>query len=143
MDIRKIITQLKKKYCTDDIFELAQSMGIIVIFEELGTINGYYNKKFRTKMIHINCNLDKHMQAFTCAHELGHSILHPDVNTPFLRANTMLSINKYEIEANAFAIEFLIPDEVLVEYTDYGYTLEQIARITGYHEKLIELRLKG
>lgn len=142
MDVRKIIKTLKKKYHTDDIFELAYSMGIIVIFEELGTINGYYNKKFRTKMIHINCNLDRRMQAFTCAHELGHSILHPDVNTPFLRANTMLSINKYEIEANTFAIEFLISDELLAEYKSYRYTLGQIARITGYHEKLIELRLK-
>lgn len=117
-------------------------MGIIVILEELGTINGYYNKKFRTKMIHINCNLSRHMQEFTCAHELGHCILHPDVNTPFLRANTMLSINKYEIEANTFAIQFLIPDDMIAEYSGYGYTIEQISRITGYHQELIQLRLK-
>lgn len=143
MDIKKTIDKLKKKYHTNDIFELTQSMGVIVIFEELGTIKGYYNKKFRTKMIHINCSLDKHMQAFTCAHELGHSILHPDVNTPFLLANTMLSVNKYETEANVFAIEFLIPDEILAEYVSYGYTVGQISTVTGYHEKLIELRLKS
>lgn len=142
MEIRKIIKRLKAKYRTDNIFELAQAMGIIVLYEELGSINGYYNQKFRTKMIHINYNLDHHMQAFTCAHELAHSILHPNVNTPFLRSNTGLSINKYEIEANTFAVEFLISDDALVEYIEYGYTTEQIARVTGYHKKLIELRTK-
>lgn len=36
--------------------------------------------------------------------------------------------------------ELLLPDEVLNEYGNREFTTEQIARITGYHKKLIELK---
>ena len=35
------------------------------------------------------------------------------------------------------------PDEVLNDYIESGYTIEQLARITGYYQKLFELRLKA
>ena len=50
---------------------------------------------------------------------------------------------KTEIEANKFAVEFLIPDELLTEYFRYQeYSIEQMARFLGYQKELIELRLK-
>lgn len=140
MDIRKKVNFLKKKYDTDDPFVIADHLGITVIFENLGTLNGYYNKQLRMKQIHINENLPHHMQKFTCAHELGHSQLHPDSNTNFLKNCTGLSIDRMETQANKFAVELLIPDALLKEYS--GYTTGQLARLLGYHEKLIELRLK-
>ena len=79
------------------------------------------------------------MQTFTCAHELGHSILHPNANTPFLRSNTFLLVDKMEIESNKFALELLISDDALEEYRDM--TTDQLARVFGYNKKLIELRL--
>ena len=140
MDVRQRVNRIKKKYGTSDPYEIASGMGILVLFENLGNMNGYYNKPYRIKQIHINYNLSDHLQKFTCAHELGHCIQHPNVNTMFLRNNTLLSVNKYEIEANRFAIELLLPDEMLLEYRNMDFTVEQIARITGYHKKLIELK---
>lgn len=140
MDIRKKLTYLVKKYDTNNPFELADCLGIKIIFEQLGSINGYYNKQLRMKQIHINCDIPKHMQKFTCAHELGHAILHPDANTPFLRNYTGFLISKLEIEANKFAVDLLISDSDLVEYQNY--TTGQIARMLGYNEELIKLRLK-
>lgn len=140
MSIKKKIAYIKKKYRTGNPFEIASCLGIKVIFEELGSINGYYNKQLRMKQIHINCNLPTHMQLFTCAHELGHALLHPNASTPFLRNSTLLSVDKLEIEANKFAMELLIDDALLEEHKDL--TISQFARLFGYHEKLIELRLK-
>lgn len=108
--------------------------------EDLGSINGYYNKQFRIKQIHINCNLPEHLQKLTCAHELGHALLHPNSSTPFLRSCTFLSIDRMEIEANKFAVELLLPDDILIEYQQY--TTGEVARIIGYSNELIELRLK-
>ena len=140
MDIRKKVKTLKRKYGTNNPFDIAEHLGIKVIFEPLGSIKGYYNKQLRTKRIHINCDLFDHDQLFTCAHELGHAIMHPDANTPFLRNRTGILVSKMEIEADKFATELLIDDEIFLEFQEY--TSGQIAMMLGYSEDLIKLRLK-
>lgn len=52
----------------------------------------------------------------------------------------MLLDSKIEAEANLFAAELLIPDEIITE--NRYYTAGQLARILGYNQKLVELRLK-
>lgn len=141
MDIKSIISNLINKYGTSCPFELADALHIAVFYEELGTINGYYNKPLRMKQIHINHNLDEHMQRFTCAHELGHAILHPNASTPFLRSKTLFSVDKLEIEANTFATTLLIPDSAITE--NCNLTAEQLSYLLGYEQSLIELRLKS
>lgn len=132
--------QLINKYKTNNPQEIAQELGIIVLFEELGDINGYYNTAFRQKLIHININLSEYKQQFTIAHELGHALLHPKANTPFLREKTLFSINKLEIEANKFAVDLLITDEAIAEVKHL--TLDQMANYFGINKNLMKLRLK-
>jgi Zn-dependent peptidase ImmA (M78 family) len=134
-----IISKLIKKHETRNPLKIANNLGIMVLYENLGSINGYYNTAFRQKFIHINENLPEHKQMFTAAHELGHALLHPKSNTPFLKENTFLSVDKLEVEANKFAVNLLISDEELAEYKDY--TICQLSMIFGCHEKLIRLRL--
>ena len=138
--ISDTVLHLIKKYDTSNPFELADILNISVFYENLGTINGYYNKPLRMKQIHINSSLNDHEAKFTCAHELGHAILHPNASTPFLRSNTLISVEKMETEANTFAMNLLIPDETILENSDY--TTEQLSRLLGYNKRLIELRLK-
>lgn len=140
LNISEIVSCLIKKHKTRNPFELASALSIKILFEELGSIKGYYNKPLRMKQIHINCNLDQQMQLFTCAHELGHAILHPNASTPFLRSSTLLSVDKLEIEANKFATTLLIPNEVMLE--NQNLTVEQLSRLLGYEQALIDLRLK-
>lgn len=96
LNIKEIILHLTQKYNTSDPFELADALKIAVYYEDLGTINGYYNNPLRMKQIHINLSLNRHYAKFTCAHELGHAIIHPDASTPFLRSNTFLSVDRLE-----------------------------------------------
>ena len=143
MDIREEVAYLKRYYKTDDNFDVIRAKNILLLYEELGLIKGYYNRVLRQKQIHINCNLEGNQRIFTATHELGHAIMHPKANTPFLLANTYQSVDKLEIEANKFAVEFLITDETLYEYLKYQeYTLDQLSRLLGYQKELIELRLK-
>lgn len=141
MNIKNIVSNLIKKYHTSNPFELAEALKIAVFYENLGTINGYYTSLLRMKQIHINNSLSDLDSNFTCAHELGHALLHPNASTPFLQSKTLLSVDKMEIEANTFAVHLLIPDEIIIENS--GYTTEQFARFLGYNQRLIELRLKG
>lgn len=138
--IKSIVRRLSRKHNTRDPFILADALGILTVTEPLGALNGYYTKKYRIKIIHINSSLSESEQRFACAHELGHALLHPDANTPFLTKYTYLSVDKYEIEANKFALELLVPDELLSEYQDC--TIDQVSRAIGYQRNLIELRMK-
>lgn len=129
MDIKKLVTQIIKKYKTNNPFGLAEALGIEVLYENLGSINGYYTKILRCKFIHVNYNLDETRQRYTIAHELGHALLHPNANTPFLREKTLFSVDKLERQANAFAVELLMPDSLIQQYE--GYTIHNIADIVG------------
>lgn len=140
MNVHNIVERTTKKYKTRSPYELADLMGISIHRCELGTIRGYYSKKFRIKQIVLNCNLTENDERFVLAHELGHAIMHENLNTPFLMENTLFSKNKYENEANLFAIELLISDEFLEEHKQF--TTDQISRMLGYHESLIRLRLQ-
>lgn len=143
MDIHNEVAYLKRYYKTENPFDIIRAKKILLLSEELGLIRGYYNLVLRQKQIHLNCNLEGTQRIFTATHELGHAIMHPKANTPFLLANTYQSVDRLEIEANKFAVEFLITDETLYEYFKYQeYTIDQVARVLGYKKELIELRLK-
>lgn len=143
LDIRGEVAYLKRYYKTENPFDIIQAKNILLLSEELGLVRGYYNLVLRQKQIHINCNLEGVQRRFTVTHELGHAVIHPKSNTPFLLANTYQSVDKMEIEANKFAVEFLISDDTLYGYLKYQEcTIEQTARILGYQKELIELRLK-
>lgn len=139
-DIKEKAIELSKKARSSNPFDIASYLNIKVFYERLGDINGYYNNNRRIKQIHINEDLPSSLQIFTCAHELGHAVLHPNSNTPFLRRNTLFSIDRLEREANKFALELLIPDQAISEHQDL--TIDQFASMYGYDRKLIELRLE-
>lgn len=136
--IKNEVERLIKKYKTNDPFEIAAAKHIRIFTEPLGSINGYYNKFVREKMIHINCDLKDYRKVFTCAHELGHAVFHPDANTPFLRDNTLLSINRLEIEANTFSVFMTIPEDLLFAYE--GFTIEQISKAEDIPVQALKLR---
>ena len=93
------------------------------------------------EFIHINCDLDEYQQKFTCAHELGHALLHPDLSTPFLRESTLFSVDKLEVEANRFAACLCYPPNLLAEEYE-GCTTTQIAETLNLPLPLIEYTLK-
>ncbi|WP_270471659.1 ImmA/IrrE family metallo-endopeptidase [Hungatella hathewayi] len=145
MDEREYVQKVIRKYKTRSPYELTSSMGVILHREELGGILGYYYKVFRIKHIVLNSDLEymSPEEKYVLSHELGHSVVHPDANTPFLRANTYLSVDRMEIEANKFAMQLLISDDDIREYAiEQQYTIDMLARMWGYEKKLIELRLK-
>ncbi|EHR4738444.1 ImmA/IrrE family metallo-endopeptidase [Enterococcus faecalis] len=102
------IKKLVQTYETRNPYKLANRLGIIIFEEELGEIMGYYNRFKKIKMIHVNSSLSEQDKIITCAHELGHSLLHPNENTPMLSQQTIVSELKIEKEANYFATKLII-----------------------------------
>ncbi len=140
VDIKETVERLIKKYGTSDPFKLADLLGVVVIFEPLGSIYGYYSRSHRTKVIHINENLPCEKQYYTCAHELGHVIQHPEANSAFLKKHTLFSNEKIEIEANTFAIELLLPDELFVEGSELTFSFGETIQEKGIPTELLVLK---
>lgn len=141
MTIKETAEHLCKKYHTRNPFELCQALGIIVLFEPLGTVRGYYSRSHRFKVIHVNEDLEEERQFFTCAHELGHAVLHPNANTPFLREHTLFSVDKLEIQANRFAACLNYPADYLKQEFE-GRSICQISEALRLPMDLIEYSLK-
>lgn len=141
MTSKKTANTLAARYGTRDPFRLCEALNIIVLFEPLGTVRGYYSKSHRFKVIHINQDLPEQKQRFTCAHELGHALMHPNACTPFLREHTLFSVDKLEVEANRFAACLCYPPDWLAEEYE-GCTTTQIAEILNLPLPLIEYTLK-
>lgn len=137
MSIKQKVDFLCKEFETRDPFEIAKQLDIQIIIEPLGSIRGYYSSSYRIKFIHINQDLSPDTQRQVCAHELGHAILHPKCSTPFLRANTLFSIDKLEKEANCFMALLLHPAEEILEYAADGNTIYQIADILQLTPELV------
>jgi Zn-dependent peptidase ImmA (M78 family) len=141
MRIKKIVSTLIKKHGTNDPYEIASQKNILVLPEPLGETLGYFNTYKRIKIIHINAGLDETIQKFVCSHELGHGILHPKENTPFLKKNTFFSTDKIEREANTFAVELLMPDEVIYEqYGDTTLTIKEVAATYGVPHEVADFK---
>ncbi|KUH44909.1 hypothetical protein M2E15_4508 [Bacillus mycoides] len=131
MEIKEYALKIAEKHETTNPFEIARRKNIIVLFEDLGNTLGFYNTYKRFKFIHINNQIDEITQRFVCAHELGHAVLHPKANTPFLRNQTFFSVDRLEIEANTFAVELLLTDEMVSAYEDTRLSIQEVAEIHG------------
>jgi Zn-dependent peptidase ImmA (M78 family) len=139
MRVKELVRKLVQACGTSDPFQIAEMKHITVLYEHLGKSTwGYYSCVNRIPIIHLQQGMARSETSFTCAHELGHHILHPQINTPFLRANTLLSIDRIEREANEFAVELLIPDKLLFD----GASLFEAAQECGVPEEVVHLKRK-
>ena len=137
--IRSKIKKLTKKYKTSDPEELTTCLDILLIKRNLGKLAGSYRLINRKKVIFINSNLSECHYKIVLAHELGHAILHPNINCYFIKNKTFLLGSKIEREANLFACELLINDQFLGQYIDKS--LDEIAKAEYLPLELLELKL--
>ena len=141
MRIKRRVEQIVRKYRTRDPFEMIKGMNVILVYYPLEGVHGFYQYFQRNNIIYLDERLSENEQRFVLAHELGHMFLHKKANAIFMDTRTQFNTDKFELEANTFAIDLLLPDSLLEEYKEF--TVEQISRMTGYHKRLIELRVSG
>ena len=140
MNIPVKANSLVRKYGTRNPFEIIKSLNVIIVFYPLEGVNGFYQYFQRNNIIYIDERLSDTEKMFVCAHELGHMMLHKKSNAIFMDSRTQLNTSKYELEADRFAMNLLVPNEVFEEHLDF--TVSQFSRLLGYNKKLIELRMK-
>lgn len=143
--IRETAKKLIKKSGTENPFEIADFLGIKVRYKSLGKgIKAYYFCQSRIKNIVINKDINPAFCRVLAAHELGHERLHAALIGSGMITETKLldTITPLEIEANTFAAELLIPDEVLIECFTNGETFFDTARDLAVPPELLEFKLR-
>ena len=104
--VEKKVTQLIAKHGTTNPFRLCEMLGVKVFICNIPG-KGVYHVHKSIPMIYISEHLSDSLMHFTCAHELGHHLLHRSMNRIFFDANTLFKQDKYEIEADYFATVLL------------------------------------
>ncbi len=138
-NIKKIVSRYVNLYKTNNPFELADFLNIEVQKGELGDLFGCYMYLKKHRCIFLNHNLNYEDCKTVMAHELGHAILHIKTNCCFMKNKTLLTTSKIERQANMFAAELLISDNLVQELVDLN--IEQISNITGINLQLIKIKL--
>ena len=136
MRIKKLVSRLVRKYQTRDPFEMIKGMNVILVHYPLECVRGFYQYFQRNHIIYLDERLAEAEQRFVLAHELGHLFLHKKANAIFMDSRTQFNTDKYEREADTFAMELLVPDSVIFEHPDL--TIGQLSRLTGYTEELLK-----
>ena len=137
-DIKQLVNYYVKKFNTRNPYDLAQYLNVEVQIGSLGSRAGCYMFLKNHKCIFLNEELEENEMRLVMAHELAHSIMHRKEDCYFIRNKTLLLTSKREIEANTFAAELLIPDELILEHPDMP--ADQIARLLGYTEKIMNFK---
>lgn len=118
MSPRECAIKLMRRCNSNDPFTIARALDVILIYCTLIDLNGFYQYHKRNHIIYLAEDLDEDTARFVLAHELGHMQLHRDLNTVFMDTKTFNPHSRFERQANTFAVELLLPDELLREYPD-------------------------
>ncbi|MGF7429618.1 ImmA/IrrE family metallo-endopeptidase [Thermoanaerobacterium thermosaccharolyticum] len=134
--ISSIARKLAKKYKTNNPLELSEWLNVDVFIFPLGNIYGFYKYTHRNKQIYVNSDLDYRNKIIVCSHELGHAVLHPRENCPFLKAYTCSFEDRLELEANLFGT-YLLSCSI-----DEGFmTYEQIINVFNVAEEIAAYKI--
>ena len=140
-DIPALVRELTDKFKTNNPLELCRCLNIAVIYAELPqNINGFFSNSGGKKCVFLNKSLDKRKAQFCCAHELGHALLHDNLNSVFLSSDTYFCQQRFENQADTFAA-FLLFDDAKILYNRLGLdTADDIKRYYNIDERIFALR---
>ncbi|MBE6129063.1 MAG: ImmA/IrrE family metallo-endopeptidase [Erysipelotrichaceae bacterium] len=135
---------LIRRYHTGDPFQLARLLNIPVKFIDTRQQKGFCRTILKNPFIFINRNMSEQMQRMTCAHELGHLLLHRQLLTQkqWLLEMELFDIqNDTEYEANVFAAQLLIDEKELMELSERGCDMIAAAAALDVNVNLLMIRL--
>ncbi len=127
--------QLIQTWKTADPFELCECLDIRVMWCELpDSVRGFYHAVGKHQLIYLNQAASPEEQREVCAHELGHAVLHADLNSLFLETTGPFNSGRMEREADLFCAELLLAEP------EEGETVGMLACRSGVSEHLARVK---
>lgn len=139
MKPQQIAKKLKRIYGDNvNVYDVIEQYGIILSEVDTENFIAGYRLIKRWKVIQVNQNLDENLKKCVLWHELGHALMHRTVNCYYMANRTRLRTMQYEVEAEQFAAELLLPD-VMNDCLE-GKTVQEIAAYYGVTVNLVETK---
>ena len=142
------VERLKRKFHETDPFKLCDAMGIILLYEPMGTYSGackgFFLAQSRKRSITVNSDLPEAIQRIIVTHELGHAVLHAKavgVNA-FHDFELFDSTSFMEYEANIFAAEFLMDDDDVLEKLNEDISFFGAASLLRVPPELLDFKFR-
>jgi len=145
---KKVVSQHLKKHGRPttsgnykiNVNKVAKDLGVTVVEHDFSDdMSGVFVREGDSLFIGVNENHPPTRKRFTIAHEIGHFLLHAedvihhdnfDLESPSVVLYRSEGINSSaEVEANAFAAELLMPEQMIDECIEEGKTsIEGLAK---------------
>lgn len=140
--IKKMTKAITKKYGTNSPFELCDLLGVRVVYADLPQrVRGFCVKFLQNHVIVLSQDLTMQESRVVCAHELGHYLLHGNMNALEIEEYTNLCLPRYEREADYFAACLLLQEDCFKEEGPFDVmTVERVASMSGVPEDLVRMR---
>lgn len=141
-EIREKVRIIKKYYPDLSAYEILEELKVVTGFLdnsiETNLPEGCYFKLNGVKFVLINPSVQEHKRNQVYAHELGHVLLHPNVNTLRLEDYDKIFVKKLELQADTFCSEFLLHDNIFEEYE--GCSIYEIAKTFGVTSDIVNIK---
>lgn len=115
--ISGVVAKLTQKCGSRNPYDICDDLGIRIRHKDLGMyMKAFYFYQSRIRSIVLNNRISENVQRILVAHELGHDRLHKKIAMMkgFQEVELFDKTNPTEFEANIFAAELLIEDDVLL-----------------------------
>lgn len=135
----QLANNIKNKFGQNvDVYQLIDYFGIILLEVDSRDFIAGYRYIARRRVIQVKQDLDENLKRCVLWHELGHALCHRTIDCYYMANNTRLRTIIYEVEAEQFAAEMLLPDKLDTEL--YGRTVQEIAAYYGVTTNLVEMK---
>lgn len=137
------VKKLRDEYCSSDPFELCDCLGVRCYLTDLGGLQGMFSFICEKPVVFVSDKLDRSMRRLSCAHELGHYVLHSEIaKENCLREFEIFDMrDKTEYEANVFAAHLLIDEEEMFELLRESRSVFETAMIMDINPNLLNIKL--
>lgn len=129
-----------------DVIKVAKELGFTVYKSkfEKDDIDGIVINSTEEKSIHVNESQIHQRQRFTIAHEIGHIVLHHDMDANYEMVDYRISGGEFdqkEFEANSFAAALLMPKEKVTQVWNDLRDVDDVADLFQVSKRAASIRL--
>lgn len=146
--IHQEVLRVVKKYDERDPYRICDAMGIIVkpILQGTyqGACKGFFMCQSRQCFIAVNRDLREEVRRMIVAHELGHAVLHKKIAgiKAFHDVDLLCNTTPMEYEANVFAADLLLPDELILEKLNDDLSFFEAAALLRVPAELLDIKFQ-